>query len=93
MLEGIADEDVDDIPGRLMDEEDADTSDELVPINEDVIPPIDELIGFMLDIIVEDDIGMDIDIDMLDVILLMLGLSPGLFPPIGVAVAVKVDIG
>ena len=93
MLEGIADEDVDDIPGMLMDEEDADTSDELVPINEDVIPPFDELIGFMLDIIVEDDIGMDIDMDMLDVILLMVGLSPGLFPPIGVAVAVKVDIG
>jgi hypothetical protein len=93
VLEGIAEEDVDHIADMFKDDEDIDSIIEPIPVDEDVIPPFEDLIGFMLGIVVEDDMGRDIDIDMLDDVLLRLGLSPGLFPPIGVAVAVKVDVG
>ena len=86
MLEGIAEEDVEDIPGMLMDDEAMEATVEPIPMDEDVIPAFEELIGFTVDIDPEDDITMDMDV--LTDVLLKLGLAPGLFPPIGVAVAV-----
>jgi hypothetical protein len=82
VLDGVAEDDVGDIPGILMEEEGEAIADvDPACVDEDITAAFDELIEFML------------DIDMPVKLLLMIGLSPGLFPPIGVPVAVYVDIG
>ena len=82
----MAEEDVEDIPGMLMDDEAIEATVEPIPMDEEVIPASEELIGLTLDIDPEDDMTMDMYV-LADVVL-TLGLAPGLFPPIGVAVAV-----
>jgi hypothetical protein len=82
----MADEYVEDMPGMLIDDEDIETMVEPDPIDEDDIAAFEELIGFTLDIDPEDDMAMDTDV--VDDIVLRPGLAPGLFPPMGVAVAV-----
>ena len=86
---GIAEEDVEDVPRMLTDDEGVDAAGEPIPIEEVVIPAFDGLVGLVLEIALEDDM----DRGILDDVVLMLGLSPGLFPPIGVAVAVNVEVG
>jgi hypothetical protein len=83
VLDGIAEDDVNDIPVTLIEEEDAIADVDPACVDEDITAVFDELIGFILDISPREE-----DIDMAVELLLMVGLNPGLFPPIGVPVAV-----
>ena len=83
VLDGVAEDDVNNIPGILMEEDDIIADVDPACVDEDIRAALDELIEFILEICPRED-----DIDIPVELLLMVGLNPGLFPPIGVPVAV-----